>query len=87
MFRGLDKRVHFKTTNFVFKTIELEDAVSRRHFCDTGRVLFQEVIQAERQDGRRVLCERDSAIAFVPYFARYAYETYVAPKEAETFAH
>ena len=31
-------------------------------------------------DGRRILFENDTAIAFVPYFARYAYEVYVAPK-------
>ncbi len=67
-------------TNFVFKTIETEAAVSRRHLAETGRVLFQDVMDAERRDGRRVLCENDSAIAFVPYFARYAYEVYVAPK-------
>src|SRR5262249_27941496 len=51
------------------------------HFEKTGRILFQDVIDAEQRDGRRVLAENDSAIAFVPYFARYAYETYVAPKE------
>ncbi len=30
--------------------------------------------------GRRILFENDTAIAFIPYFARYAYEVYVAPK-------
>ena len=39
------------------------------------------MIDVERRDGRRLLAENDSAIAFVPYFARYAYETYVAPKD------
>ena len=68
-------------TNFVFKTIETEARVSARHLDETGRVLFQDVIDAERRDGRRLLVEHDSAIAFVPYFARYAYETYVAPKQ------
>ena len=67
-------------TNFVFKTIETEARVSDRYLADTGRILFQDVLEAERRDGRRVLAENDSAIAFVPYFARYAYETYVAPK-------
>jgi UDPglucose--hexose-1-phosphate uridylyltransferase len=67
-------------TNFVFRTIETEAQVSRRHLADTGRVLFQDIIAAERLDGRRILGENDSAIAFVPYFARYAYEVYVAPK-------
>ena len=55
--------------NFVFKTIENEARISERHLADTGKILFQEVIRAERDDGRRVIAERDSAIAFVPYFA------------------
>ena len=67
-------------TNFVFKTIETEAAASRRHLDETGRVQFQDILSAEVQDGRRILCENGSAIAFVPYFARYAYEVYVAPK-------
>lgn len=68
-------------TNFVFKTIENEARISRSHWTQTGRVLFQDILDAERQDGRRILAENDSAIGFVPYFARYAYEAYVAPKE------
>ena len=67
-------------TNFVFKTIENEARVSQRHKADTGRVLFQDVLKAEIEDGRRIICENDSAIAFLPYFARYAYEVFVAPK-------
>lgn len=67
-------------TNFVFKTIETEARACQRHFADTGRVLFQDVIRAEKEDGRRIICENESAIAFIPYFARYAYEVFVAPK-------
>jgi UDPglucose--hexose-1-phosphate uridylyltransferase len=67
-------------TNFVFKTIETEARAAARHFAETGRVLFRDVIRAEQEDGRRVLFENETAIAFVPYFARYAYEVYVAPK-------
>jgi UDPglucose--hexose-1-phosphate uridylyltransferase len=67
-------------TNFVFKTIETEARVSDNHLAETGRVLFQDVLQAERQDGRRIVVESDSSMAFIPYFARYAYEVYVAPK-------
>ena len=43
-------------------------------------MLFQDVLEAERNDGRRILSENETAIAFMPYFARYAYEVYVAPK-------
>lgn len=66
--------------NFVFKTIETEARVSNKYFNETGKVLFQEIIEAERADGRRIIAENDTAIAFLPYFARYAYEVFVAPK-------
>ncbi len=68
-------------TNFVFKTIETEARVSQRHLAETGRVLFQDIIAAEHADGRRIITENESAIAFIPYFARYAYEVFVAPKQ------
>jgi UDPglucose--hexose-1-phosphate uridylyltransferase len=67
-------------TNFVFKTIETEARVCREYYHGTGRILFQDILQSEREDGRRIVYENDSAIVFMPYFARYAYECYVAPK-------
>ena len=68
-------------TNFVFKYIETEARVSQDYFNEKGRVLFQDIIKEEIRDGRRLICENDTAIGFIPYFARYAYEVYVAPKE------
>jgi len=68
-------------TNFVFKTIQTEAAASARHFAKNGRALFQEIIEAEQKDRLRIIGENESAIAFLPYFARYAYEVYVAPKQ------
>ena len=69
-------------TNFVFKTIETEAAASQRHLDRSGRALFQDIIAAEVSDGARIVCENETAIAFVPYFARYAYEVFVAPKKS-----
>jgi UDPglucose--hexose-1-phosphate uridylyltransferase len=66
-------------TNFVFKTIENEARIGERHLAESGRVLFREILAAEETDGRRLLFRSGTAIAFVPYFARYAYEVYVAP--------
>jgi UDPglucose--hexose-1-phosphate uridylyltransferase len=66
-------------TNFVFRTIEIEAAAGARYLGETGRALFQDILAAERRDGLRILVENDLAIAFVPYFARYAYEVFVAP--------
>ncbi|MBO0859555.1 MAG: galactose-1-phosphate uridylyltransferase [Chloracidobacterium sp.] len=67
-------------TNFVFKTIETEARVSERYLAETRRIIFQDILKAEREDGRRIIFENDSAIVFLPYFARYAYEAIVAPK-------
>jgi len=67
-------------TNFVWKNVEKYAEVSLRHKRETGRVLFQDILEAERTDGRRIVYENETAIAFIPYFARYAYELYVAPK-------
>lgn len=69
-------------TNFVFKNIETEVRAGERHLGETGRVLFQDILAGEKQDGRRILFENETAIAFVPYFARYAYEVYIAPKRS-----
>jgi UDPglucose--hexose-1-phosphate uridylyltransferase len=65
----------------VFKTIENEAAISRRFWDEHRRVLMEEIIAAELADGRRILSQNDSAVAFIPYFARYAYETFVVPRQ------
>jgi UDPglucose--hexose-1-phosphate uridylyltransferase len=69
-------------TNFVFKTIENEVAAARAHFAVRQRPLWEEIVATELDDGRRVLGSNDHAAAFVPYFARYAYETFVGPRRA-----
>lgn len=67
-------------TNFVFSLIEREEAAAIEYHARTGRNLFLDVIAAEQRDARRILIETNHAIAFVPQFARYAYEVYVMPK-------
>ena len=67
-------------TNFVFKTIETEAKASAHYSSDTGRILFRDIIAAEQDEGQRIVCENETAIAFLPYFARYAYEVFIAPK-------
>ena len=68
-------------TNFVFKTIELEAEAQAAYLAEHDRPLFHDIVAAEEADGRRLLVRRDQALSFVPYFARYPYETYVAPRE------
>jgi|TARA_B100000315_G_scaffold256614_1_gene302940 UDPglucose--hexose-1-phosphate uridylyltransferase len=72
-------------TNFTFKQIDVELQSCRAYLTEHGRGLFPDIIKAEQQDGRRILAENGGAVSFVPYFARYAYETYVAPKQSHRF--
>jgi UDPglucose--hexose-1-phosphate uridylyltransferase len=69
-------------TNFVFKTIENEVFACREHLAAHGAPLWEQIVQTEVADGRRMLVHNPSAVAFVPYFARYAYETYIGPRRA-----
>lgn len=74
-------------TNFTWKTFDTELAAMQRHNRETGRALMADIIIAEQQDGRRVLYEDEHTIAFVPYFARYAYEVYIVPKRSAPHTH
>ncbi len=66
-------------TNFVFATIENEARFAREHFDSVGRSLLGDMIATELSDGRRIIARRETAVGFVPYCARWAYESYVAP--------
>ena len=74
-------------TNFTWKTFDTEREAQQRYNAECGRSLFQDIIAAEQQDGRRILFEDAHTIAFVPYFARYAYEVYIAPKRSVPHIH
>lgn len=74
-------------TNFTWKTFDIELEAQRRYQREQGRALFADIIAAEQQDGRRILYEDAHCIAFVPYFARYAYEVYIVPKRSVPHLH
>ena len=69
-------------TNFVFKTIANEARACHQYHQKTGRMLFHDILESEINDGRRIIYENETAIAFIPYFGRYAYEVFVAPKKS-----
>lgn len=52
----------------------------RAHFARAGRTLLEDHIDGESRDQVRVVYDGPRAIAFVPAFARYAYEVWVAPR-------
>jgi UDPglucose--hexose-1-phosphate uridylyltransferase len=54
-------------------------ASEQQHFASHGRPLLQDLIGVEAQQGTRVLYHGEHAIAFVPAWARYTYEVWIAP--------
>ncbi|RJP33349.1 MAG: galactose-1-phosphate uridylyltransferase [Candidatus Omnitrophota bacterium] len=68
-------------TNFTFMHVERELAAAADYRRETGRNLFAAVIAAEQTDSIRIIAENEGAVAFVPFFARYAYEILVFPKQ------
>ncbi|HZW52786.1 MAG TPA: galactose-1-phosphate uridylyltransferase [Candidatus Elarobacter sp.] len=62
---------------FVPPVVRREIAQAELHRARTGRCLFCDVRDAERADGRRVLAEEPGWIAYLPFFARYPYETHL----------
>lgn len=67
-------------TNFSYRNIETHVQAANRYHNETGRILFQDILLAEKTDQNRLIIENEHAIAFIPYFGRYAYEVYIAPK-------
>jgi UDPglucose--hexose-1-phosphate uridylyltransferase len=52
---------------------------ARRHFDETGRNLFADVLEAERRLGERVVACNDTWTAFVPSAARWPVDVHVYP--------
>jgi UDPglucose--hexose-1-phosphate uridylyltransferase len=57
---------------------ELEQ--SRVHQENTGRCLLCDIVAEERKDGRRVVAENKSFVAYIPFFASYPYEVHIVSK-------
>lgn len=67
-------------TNFVFTTMGNESEFAAAHYRETGRSILADMIEIEVADGRRIVSENELTVGFVPYCARWAYETFVAPR-------
>ncbi len=68
-------------TDFHFKFVEQQNRVADRYAQVHQRNIFEDLIRQEQKDQLRIIAENDQAIAFIPFFARYAYEVMVFPKQ------
>jgi UDPglucose--hexose-1-phosphate uridylyltransferase len=67
--------------DFTFNVIQKELEAAKEYNENNHRNLFSDIISAEQKDEMRIIAENEHAIAFIPFFARFAYETYVFPKK------
>jgi UDPglucose--hexose-1-phosphate uridylyltransferase len=68
-------------TDFNFTLTQRHLDVASKFRKEKNKNIFEEIIKAEQADGLRVFEENKGAIAFIPFFARYAYETMIFPKK------
>ncbi|MCP4193964.1 MAG: galactose-1-phosphate uridylyltransferase [Planctomycetaceae bacterium] len=70
---------------FVPPVVQTELDHSERFFQKTGRCIFCDLIQRERDAGLRIVAESDQLIALCPYASRFSYETWILPKKHLSF--
>ena len=69
-------------TDFPLKFVGQQIRVADEYERSNGKNIFEEIIAREKTFQGRVISENRSAIAFIPFFARYAYEIMIFPKGA-----
>ena len=67
-------------TDFIFNVVQKELAAAAAYRKERQKNIFIDILKAEQADDIRIIAENDGAIAFIPFFARFAYETYIFPK-------
>ncbi|MEU2118682.1 galactose-1-phosphate uridylyltransferase [Streptomyces sp. NPDC016459] len=69
---------------YAFPYVSPRTAAMRRrldeHRAETGRNLFDDIVERERADGERIVLETEHWIAFVPYAAHWPYEVHLHPR-------
>ncbi|GGN60682.1 galactose-1-phosphate uridylyltransferase [Streptomyces kronopolitis] len=62
------------------RTARMLDSLAEHRAATGGGNLFDEVVEEELADGRRVVLEGEHWVAFVPYAAHWPYEVHLYPK-------
>ena len=65
---------------FVPPVVKREMRRSRKYFKKHSRCLLCDILEKENECKQRIVAENESFIAYIPFFARYPYETHVSAK-------
>jgi UDPglucose--hexose-1-phosphate uridylyltransferase len=58
-----------------------------QYFKNHNRGLLEDLLLNEQKEGQRLIHQEETAISFIPPFARYPYETWIAPKRRTAWLH
>jgi len=67
-------------TGFIPRTLLQEIFAGAKYYKEKGECIFCGFLKNEMNEKNRIIMENDSFVLFVPYFARYSYETHLLPK-------
>jgi len=67
-------------TNYVPKILEQEIGSTVLYRKEKGSCLFCDLLANEVKKQDRIVCENEHFVAFIPFFARFVYETYIVPR-------
>jgi UDPglucose--hexose-1-phosphate uridylyltransferase len=68
-------------TDFHFNMVRREMEAMHVHKQQKESNIFSDIIQAELKDRKRIIWESETAVVFIPFFARFAYEAWIFPKK------
>ncbi len=62
------------------KKLELEMDACKEHFDETHSCLYCDMLEDEKNDGRRIIIENDDFVAYLPFYSEYPYGMYIGAK-------
>lgn len=71
-------------TGYVPRIVDIQKKSFADYFKANDRHLLLDLVKEEQKYGKRIVEENEHFIVFVPYFARFVFETYIVPKRHVT---
>lgn len=67
-------------TGIVPNAVRWREAEAQRYYDEWGRNVYRDILEYELHERRRVVCENENFLAFVPYAAEVPFEMWIMPK-------
>ncbi|MBN1415159.1 MAG: galactose-1-phosphate uridylyltransferase [Bacteroidales bacterium] len=67
-------------TGFIPKIVQRELDSFIEYKANHGRGLMEDLVEHELRKSARIVCSNEHFVAFIPFFARFVYETYIVPR-------